>query len=104
MADLKWKETGGDWEQDHTMMSEEELAKCARAYDVEEDEFRSPIPTRNVSNGEYLPKPQSKQQKQVEERIKEIADESSRKLGISRRKFLAGTGGMAAALIAMNEV
>lgn len=104
MAELKWRETGGHWEPDHTMMSEEELAKCARAYDVEDDEFRSPIPTRNVSNGEYLPKPQSKQQKQVEARIKELADDSSRRLGISRRNFLAGTGGMAAALLAMNDV
>src|SRR5206468_3693004 len=59
---------------------------------------------RNVSNGEYLPKPQTRQQKQVEERIKELADSTSKKLGISRRKFLASSGGMAAALLAMNEV
>ena len=85
-------------------LSDEELAKCARADDVEPEDFRSPIPTRNVSNGEYLPKPQTKQQKQVEERIKELADTSSKKLGISRRKFLASSGGMAAALLAMNEV
>ncbi len=104
MPELKWKETGGEWEPDNTWMTAEELVKCARAYDAEDEEFRSPIPTRNVSNGEYLPKPQTKQQKQVEERIKELADTSSRKLGISRRKFLAGTGGMAAALLAMNEV
>ncbi len=100
----KWRETGGEWEPDHTWMTPEELAKCTRAYDAENEELRSPIPTQNVSNGEYFPKPQSKQQKQVEERIKELAETSSRKLGISRRKFLAGTGGMAAALLAMNEV
>lgn len=104
MSVPKWKETGGYWEPDHTWMSEDELAKCQRAYDTEDDEFRSPIPTRNVSNGEYTPKPQTKQQKQVEARIKELAETSSKKLGISRRKFLAGTGGMAAALLAMNEV
>jgi hypothetical protein len=100
----QWKETGGYWEDDHTWLTDEELAKCARAYDAEEREFRSPIPTRNVSNGEYLPKPQSKHQKQVEARIQELTEESSRKLGMSRRKFLASTGGMAAALLAMNDV
>jgi len=57
-----------------------------------------------VSNGEYMPYPQTDKQRQVEARIKELADSASKKLGISRRKFLAGTGGMAAALLAMNEV
>jgi uncharacterized protein len=57
-----------------------------------------------VSNGEYMPHPQTPQQKHVELRIKELADMASKKLGISRRKFLAGSGGMAAAFLAMNEV
>ena len=57
-----------------------------------------------VSNGEYMPHPQTQQQKHVELRIKELADMASKKLGISRRKFLAGSGGMAAAFLAMNEV
>src|SRR5437762_9375718 len=98
------RERTGSKEPDHTWMTPDELAKCTRAYDVEPEDCRSPIPTRNVSNGEYLPKPQTKQQKQVEERIKELADSASKKLGISRRKFLATSGGMAAALLAMNEV
>ena len=89
---------------DQTWMTPEELAKCTRAYDVEPEEFRSPIPTQNVSNGEYLPKPQTEKQKQVEARIKELADTASKKLGISRRKFLASSGGMSAALLAMNDV
>src|SRR5258708_24773499 len=84
-------------------MSEEELAKCSRAYDVEE-EFCAPIPTQNVSNGEYLPKPQSEKQKEVEARIKELAADASKKLGVSRRDFLQSSGGMAASLIAMNDV
>src|SRR5215470_11021101 len=98
------EQTGNEPESDHTWMTPEELSKCARAYDIESEEFRSPIPTRNVSNGEYLPKPQTKQQQQVEQRIKELADTTSKKLGISRRKFLASSGGMAAALLAMNEI
>jgi hypothetical protein len=57
-----------------------------------------------VSNGEYMPHPQTDQQKHVEFRIKELADSAAKKLGISRRQFLAGTGGMAAAFLAMNEV
>ena len=89
---------------DKTWMSPEELTKCSRAFDVESEEFCSPIPTQNVSNGEYLPKPQSEKQKQVEARIKEIADDAAKKLGVSRRDFLAGSGGMAASLIAMNDV
>jgi hypothetical protein len=89
---------------DETWMSSEELAKCARAYDAESEEFRSPIPTQNVSNGEYLPKPQTEKQKQVEAKIKELADTASKKLGISRRKFLESSGGMAAGLLSMNSV
>src|SRR3954462_10581943 len=85
-------------------MSAEELAKCSRAYDVESEEFCSPIPTQNVSNGEYLPKPQSEKQKEGEARIKALADEASKRLGVSRRDFLASSGGMAASLIAMNDV
>src|SRR6202171_4316917 len=89
---------------DKTWMSSEELAQCSRAYDVDSEDFCSPIPTQNVSNGEYLPKPQSEKQKQVEARIKELADAASKKLGVSRREFLASSGGMAASLMAMNDV
>ena len=89
---------------DKTWMSPEELAKCTRAYDVEFEDFCAPIPTQNVSNGEYLPKPQSEKQKEVEARIKQLADDAAKKLGVSRREFLHGSGGMAASLIAMNDV
>src|SRR5438067_3079360 len=85
-------------------MSPEELSKCSRAYDAESEDFCSPIPTQNGSNGEYLPKPQSEKQKEVEARIKELADSTSKKLGVSRREFLASSSGMAASLIAMNDV
>src|SRR5258708_19308642 len=56
-----------------------------------------------VSNGEYLPNPQTEKQKQVEARIKELADSASKRLGVSRRQFLSGSGGIAAAFVAMNE-
>jgi len=56
-----------------------------------------------VSNGEYMPYPQTRQQQHVEYRIKGLADTASKKLGISRRQFLESTGGLAASFIAINE-
>ncbi|HZN33417.1 MAG TPA: twin-arginine translocation signal domain-containing protein, partial [Pirellulaceae bacterium] len=98
MAAEKWDETGRVWEEDHGLLDEEQVAVCRRA-DVAEPP--SPVPTRMISNGEYMPAPQTRQQKQVESRVGELAEAASRKLGISRRQFLAGSGGMAAALLAM---
>ena len=103
MAVERWNEEGKTWDEDHGLLSEEQIAKCARA-DEAEGPFRSPIPTRQVSNGEYMPILQTGEQQRVEARIQELADYASKKLGISRRKFLASTGGMAAAFLAMNEV
>ena len=102
MAVEKWNEEGKIWEADHGLLNEEQIAQCARADEAET--FRSPVPTQMVSNGEYMPVPQTKKQKQMEERIKELAGSASKKLGISRRRFLAGSGGMAASFLAMNEV
>ncbi|MBO0752073.1 MAG: hypothetical protein J2P53_08180, partial [Bradyrhizobiaceae bacterium] len=82
-------------------LSDEQLEQCAPA---ETEPFRSPVPTRMTSNGEYMPHPQTEKQKHVEYRIKELADYASKRLGISRRRFLEGTGGMAASFLAMNEV
>ncbi len=98
----KWDELGKTWEDDHGLLDDDQIAKCARADAAEP--LRSPIPTRMISNGEYLPIPQTVQQQRVETRIKELAESASKKLGVDRRAFLASTGGMAAALLAMNEV
>ncbi|HUH83134.1 MAG TPA: amidohydrolase family protein [Stellaceae bacterium] len=83
------------------LLSDEELARLIPA---DEAAFPSPVPTQIVSNGEYVPLPQTRQQRQVEERIKEIAETQSRRLGIDRRQFLRSASGMAAAFLAMNEV
>jgi predicted TIM-barrel fold metal-dependent hydrolase len=91
----------GDREAD-VWLSDEQLSKLSRA--DEADDLHSPIPTQMVSNGEHMPIPQTEQQSRVEARIKELADFAGKKLGISRRKFLSTTGGMAAGLLAMNEV
>jgi len=64
----------------------------------------TPIPTQIVSNGEYLPPKQSETQKRVERRIFELADEHGKRLGLSRRQFMATGCGMAAAFLAMKEI
>jgi hypothetical protein len=95
------KTVPGSREED-SWFSEEQLAKVAPADEV--DELRSPIPTQMVSNGEYMPEPQTEQQKRVEARLKELADTAAKKLGVSRRAFLGTSGGMAASFMAMNDV
>jgi hypothetical protein len=102
MSVEKWNESGRVWEEDHGLLDAEQVSKCERA-DVAEP-LRSPVPTRMISNGEYMPVPQTDQQKRVGARMEQLADEASKKLGIGRRQFLASSGGMAAALLAMNEV
>jgi len=98
----KWNETGRVWEEDHGLLDDEQVAKCERA-DVGE-RLRSPIPTQMISNGEYMPVPQTQQQKHVEARLEDLTEQASKKLGVTRRQFLRGSGGTAAALLAMNEV
>jgi predicted TIM-barrel fold metal-dependent hydrolase len=82
-------------------LSQSELDRTAPA---ETNSFRSPVPTQIVSNGEYNPLPQTREQQRVEARIKEMADQFSPRHGVSRRGFLASAAGMAAAFMAMNEV
>ena len=81
-------------------LSPDELERTAPA----ETAFASPVPTQIVSNGEYNPLPQSREQQHVEQRIKELADELGPRHGLDRRGFLASAAGMAAAFLAMNEV
>lgn len=64
----------------------------------------SPIPTQAVSNEEFLPRPQSKQQRQWEDLIGTLAEQKAKKLGMPRRDFLRTTMGMATAFLASNMV
>jgi uncharacterized protein len=82
-------------------LSDEQLQRCAPA---ESEPFQGPVPTRMISNGEYMPHPQTLKQRQVEARVTELADKAAKKLGITRRQFLAGSGGLAASFLAINEV
>jgi len=95
------KRTKGSREED-AWLSDEQLAQCARADEAQT--YGSPVPTRIVSNGEYMPQPQTVNQKRVESRIQELVNSASQKLGLTRRQFLVSTGGLAASFLAMNEV
>jgi predicted TIM-barrel fold metal-dependent hydrolase len=63
-----------------------------------------PIPGRIASNEEFIPPPQSPQQIEYEARLKDISAKAARGQGISRRRFLCTGSGMAAALVALNQV
>lgn len=97
----KWDETTGRSTSDDHLLTDDDLARCARA-DVCVP--RSAIPTQVVSNGEYAPLPQTARQKRVQARVDDLTAAAAKKLGVSRRAFLAGTGGVAASFVAMNEV
>jgi predicted TIM-barrel fold metal-dependent hydrolase len=63
-----------------------------------------PIPARIASNEEFIPPPQSPEQKEYEARVQGISERAARRLGLSRRDFLRTGSGMAAALLALNQV
>src|SRR2546422_6876141 len=60
-------------------LSDEELRRTAPA---EVASFKSPVPTQIVSNGEFNPLPQTREQQRVEARIKELADDLGRRHGM----------------------
>src|SRR3954451_18653409 len=66
--------------------------------------FPSPVPTQIVSSDEYLPVPQTAQQKEVEARLIEMSDRLAKRQGMSRRRFFQTAAGMAASFVAMNQV
>jgi hypothetical protein len=63
-----------------------------------------PIPTQIASNEEFIPPPQSLQQKKVEALTLAMAEKLAKRQALSRRQFLRTGSGMAAGLIAMNSV
>jgi len=64
----------------------------------------SPVPTQVVSNEEFIPRPQTREQKQVEDLIGVLADHRARKLGMDRRSFMASSMGMATCFLAANQI
>ena len=63
-----------------------------------------PIPTQVVSNEEYYPIGQTRQQRAVEHHLAEMAGRNAKKLGVDRRQFLRTCCGMATAFAALNHV
>ena len=70
---------------DHGLLDEQQIGRCARVDEMMP--FGDPIPTRRISNGEYMPLAQTEQQKHVEARVDELAESASKRLG------RAGTSG-----------
>ncbi|MGH7343562.1 MAG: amidohydrolase family protein [Candidatus Rokuibacteriota bacterium] len=64
----------------------------------------SPIPTRVVSNEEYLPLAPTTEQARVAALLSVTAHRNARALGLTRRQFLGSGPGLAAAFLAMNTV
>jgi predicted TIM-barrel fold metal-dependent hydrolase len=81
-------------------LSPKELARTRPAELLEP----SPIPAQVVSNGEYVPAPQSEGQRRVAQELASLARGYARRLGMDRRRFLKTSCGMAAAFLAMNRV
>jgi len=71
--------------------------------DAQTDEV-SPLPTQVISNEEYLPLPQTREQAHVAALIRDTARTNASWLGMSRRGFLASSAGMATAFLALNTV
>lgn len=66
--------------------------------------FSAPLPTRIVSNDEFIPPLQTLAQHEVQRWIEAAGGRISRYVGLSRREFMKSTGGMAVAFLAMNSV
>src|SRR5476649_1445236 len=81
--------------EEDSWFSDDQLTHLVRADDAED--WGSPIPTHMISNGEYVPARQTRDQQAVEVRLADLADRASRQLGTTRKAFLATSGGMAAA-------
>jgi uncharacterized protein len=73
------------------------------AWDCQTDEW-SPVPTRVISNEEYVPLARTPEQARVAALLRETVRRNARALGIGRREFLTSGLGMAAAFLAMNAV
>jgi hypothetical protein len=64
----------------------------------------SPIPFRTGCNGEFSPPDPTPKDRHAEELFARITQERSKRLGMSRREFVASKMGTAAALLVINQV
>ncbi|MFZ1802817.1 MAG: amidohydrolase family protein [Nitrospira sp.] len=66
--------------------------------------FPTSLPTQIVSNEEFFPIGQTVEQARIEHVAGELMERAASRQGVTRREFVRTTGGMAAALLAMNSV
>lgn len=64
----------------------------------------SPLPTQAVSNEEFVPRPQTQRQQQLEGLIREMGEARARRLNMDRRAFMASSMGLATCFAASNRV
>ncbi len=70
----------------------------------DDDKLISPIPFSHGSNGEYLPRGHDRRVDEANHRFATIAQETTRRLNISRRRFLSSASSTTAALCVMNSI
>jgi hypothetical protein len=63
----------------------------------------SPMPTQMLSTEEFIPRPQSEKQKEVEHYITEMSEVRAKKLGMERRAFMSTSMGLATCFLASNK-
>ena len=66
--------------------------------------IESVVPLSPVSNGEYMPTGSSERSLRAEQVWREIVERNHRRLGMSRRDFARSACGIAASLMALNQV
>jgi predicted TIM-barrel fold metal-dependent hydrolase len=69
---------------------------------VDPDGRRLPIKLDTTSNGEFLPVPLSRANREANRRAQAAADANAKRLGLGRRDFLLSTCGAASTLLAFN--
>ncbi|WP_437738181.1 amidohydrolase family protein [Sorangium sp. So ce1335] len=69
-----------------------------------DDGLRLPVKLDSTSNGEYWPRPPDPALREVQRSAMESALENARKLGMSRREYLASTCGAATVFLALNQL
>jgi predicted TIM-barrel fold metal-dependent hydrolase len=66
--------------------------------------IESPVPFRTGSNGEFVPRPMTDDDRRAEELFARMSDDRARRLGIPRREFVQSAAGTALALAVINTV
>src|SRR5262245_26658272 len=83
----------------------EEVIMWVRQCDLDaQNDAAPPIPSRIASNEEFIPPVPSPQQEEYQARLDAISEEAAKGQGLDRRAFLRSGSGMAAALLALNQV